>query len=142
MGYCKSTYFSPIFTLFLINQRHINDGITIIVVITKNVPQSPFNQSTNAPDEEARVVLPAVPIEANNALGFKADLRDYGVGAQILKDLGAKELIVMTNNPKKLIGLEGHDLKIADRLPVKIKPSEHNEKYLSIKKTKLNHMLD
>ena len=81
-------------------------------------------------------------VEANNALGFKADLRDYGVGAQILKDLGAKELIVMTNNPKKLIGLEGHDLKIADRLPVNIKPSEHNEKYLSIKKTKLNHMLD
>jgi len=81
-------------------------------------------------------------VEANNALGFKADLRDYGVGAQILKDLGAKELIVMTNNPKKLIGLEGHDLKIADRVPVKIKPSEHNEKYLSIKKTKLNHMLD
>jgi 3,4-dihydroxy 2-butanone 4-phosphate synthase/GTP cyclohydrolase II len=81
-------------------------------------------------------------VEANNALGFKADLRDYGVGAQILKDLGAKELIVMTNNPKKLIGLEGHDLKIADRVPVNIKPSEHNEKYLSIKKTKLNHMLD
>ena len=81
-------------------------------------------------------------VEANNELGFKADLRDYGVGAQILKDLGAKELIVMTNNPKKLIGLEGHDLKIADRLPVKIKPSEYNEKYLSIKKTKLNHMLD
>ncbi len=81
-------------------------------------------------------------VEANNALGFKADLRDYGVGAQILKDLGAKELIVITNNPKKLIGLEGHDLKIADRVSVKIKPSEHNEKYLSIKKTKLNHILD
>ncbi len=81
-------------------------------------------------------------VEANNALGFKADLRDYGVGAQILKDLGAKELIVMTNNPKKLIGLEGHDLKIADRVSINIDPSEHNEKYLSIKKTKLNHMLD
>ena len=67
MGYGKSSYFSPIFTLFLINQRHINDGITIIVVIIKNVPQSPFNQSTNAPDEEASVVLPAVPIDANNA---------------------------------------------------------------------------
>ena len=75
-------------------------------------------------------------------LGFKADLRDYGVGAQILKDLGAKELIIMTNNPKKLIGLEGHDLKISQRLPVQIKPSKHNEKYLSIKKTKLNHILD
>ena len=81
-------------------------------------------------------------VEANNALGFKADLRDYGVGAQILKDLGAKELIVMTNNPKKLIGLEGHDLKIADRVSINIGSSEHNEKYLSIKKTKLNHMLD
>ena len=81
-------------------------------------------------------------VEANNALGFKADLRDYGVGAQILKDLGAKELIVMTNNPKKLIGLEGHDLKIAKRLPVVIKPSKHNEKYLSVKKKKLNHILD
>ena len=81
-------------------------------------------------------------VEANNALGFKADLRDYGVGAQILKDLGAKELIVMTNNPKKLIGLEGHDLKIADRASINIEPSEHNKKYLSIKKTKLNHILD
>ena len=81
-------------------------------------------------------------VQANNALGFKADLRDYGVGAQILKDLGAKELIIMTNNPKKLIGLEGHDLEISERLPVKIKPSKHNEKYLSIKKTKLDHLLD
>ena len=81
-------------------------------------------------------------VEANNALGFKADLRDYGVGAQILKDLGAKELIVMTNNPKKLIGLEGHDLTITERLPVKVKSSNHNKKYLNTKKTKLNHILD
>tara|TARA_S200000501_G_scaffold150945_1_gene142408 strand:+ start:11667 stop:12866 length:1200 start_codon:yes stop_codon:yes gene_type:complete len=81
-------------------------------------------------------------VEANNALGFKADLRDYGVGAQILKNLGAKKLIIMTNNPKKLIGLEGHDLKIAERIPVKIKPSKYNENYLSIKKTKLDHILD
>lgn len=81
-------------------------------------------------------------VEANSALGFKADLRDYGVGAQILKNLGAKELIIMTNNPKKLIGLEGHDLKITERIPVKIKPSKYNEKYLSIKKTKLDHILD
>ena len=67
MNYCKSAYFAPIFTLFLINQRQISDGITITVVITKNVPQSPFNQSTNAPDDEASVVLPAVPIDANKA---------------------------------------------------------------------------
>ena len=63
----KNSYFAPIFTLFLINHRQINDGITITVVIIKNVPQSPFSQSTNAPDEDARVVLPAVPIDANNA---------------------------------------------------------------------------
>ena len=81
-------------------------------------------------------------VEANNKLGFKADLRDYGVGAQILKDLGAKDLIVMTNNPKKLVGLEGHDLTIASREPVKLKASSHNKKYLSTKKNKLNHMLD
>ena len=67
MIYCKKSYFAPIFTLFLINQRQISDGITITVVITKKVPQSPFNQSTNAPDDEASVVLPAVPIDANNA---------------------------------------------------------------------------
>ena len=81
-------------------------------------------------------------VEANNKLGFKDDLREYGVGAQILKELGAKELIVMTNNPKKLIGLKGHDLKIKDRKPVRIKPSSHNKKYLNTKKTKLNHILD
>ena len=63
----KNSYFAPILTLFLINHRQISDGITITVVIIKNVPQSPFNQSTSAPDEEARVVLPAVPIDANNA---------------------------------------------------------------------------
>ena len=56
--------------------------------------------------------------------------------------LGIKEVDLMTNNPKKLIGLEGHDLKITERIPVKIKPSKYNEKYLSIKKTKLDHILD
>ena len=67
MIYCKKSYFAPIFTLFLINQRQIRDGITIIVVNTKKVPQFPSNQSTNAPEEDARVVLPAVPIDASNA---------------------------------------------------------------------------
>jgi len=81
-------------------------------------------------------------VEANNKLGFSADLRDYGVGAQILKELGAKSLIVMTNNPKKLIGLKGHGLKIKNREPIIIKSSGFNEKYLSTKKNKLNHILD
>ena len=67
MNFYRNSYFAPILTLFLINQRQISDGITITVVIIKNVPQSPFSQSTSAPDEEARVVLPAVPMEANNA---------------------------------------------------------------------------
>ncbi len=67
MDYRKKNYFAPIFILSLINHKQIKDGMTIIVVNTKNVPQSPFSQSTNAPDDEARVVLPAVPIEASNA---------------------------------------------------------------------------
>ena len=64
---CNKNYFAPILILFLINHKQTNDGITIIVVKTKNVPQSPFNQSTKAPDDEAKVVRPAVPIEASNA---------------------------------------------------------------------------
>ena len=72
-------------------------------------------------------------VEANNELGFSADLRDYGVGAQILKIL-APQLVIMTNNPKKLIGLEGHGLKIVDRKPIEIEPNEKNRKYLETKK--------
>ena len=81
-------------------------------------------------------------VEANQELGFSADLRDYGVGAQILKDLNATKLTIMTNNPKKLIGLEGHGLTIVDRKPVKIAPKEKNKKYLETKKNKLGHILD
>ena len=67
MDYYKKNYFAPIFTLCLINHKQIREGITIIVVKTKKVPQSPFSQSTRAPEDEASVVLPAVPIEASNA---------------------------------------------------------------------------
>ena len=81
-------------------------------------------------------------VEANQKLGFSADLRDYGVGAQILKDLNATKLTIMTNNPKKLIGLEGHGLTIVDRKPIKIAPKEKNKKYLETKKNKLGHILD
>jgi len=81
-------------------------------------------------------------VEANNKLGFSADLRDYGVGAQILKDLDATKLTIMTNNPKKLIGLEGHGLTIVDRKPIKILPKKKNKKYLETKKNKLGHILD
>ena len=80
-------------------------------------------------------------VEANEKLGFKPDLRDYGVGAQILKDLGAKKLTILTNNPKKLIGLEGHGLEIISRIPIVTKPNEENKKYLKTKKDKLGHTL-
>jgi len=80
-------------------------------------------------------------VEANEELGFKADLRDYGVGAQILKDLGLTTIRILTNNPRKVVGLAGHGLKIVDRLPIQIHPSEHNKRYLQTKRDKLGHLL-
>lgn len=81
-------------------------------------------------------------VEANLRLGFDADLRDYGTGAQILSDLGLSTIHLMTNNPKKIVGLEGHELKVTKRIPITIPPNKNNKKYLSTKKNKLNHMLD
>lgn len=80
-------------------------------------------------------------VEANEALGFKADLRDYGIGAQILKDLGLKKIKLLTNNPKKIIGLRGYDLDIVERVAIEIPPNEINKKYLKTKKEKLGHLL-
>lgn len=80
-------------------------------------------------------------VEANEALGFKADLRDYGIGAQILKDLGLSKIRLITNNPKKIIGLKGYDLDIVERVPAEIKPNDSNSKYLKTKKEKLGHIL-
>ena len=80
-------------------------------------------------------------VEANVKLGFKADLRDYGIGAQILVNLGVRKMRLMTNNPKKLIGLEGYGLSVVERVPIEIKPHEKNIGYLSVKKKKLGHML-
>jgi len=81
-------------------------------------------------------------VEANEALGFKADLRDYGVGAQILRDLGIRQLRLMTNNPKKIIGLQGYGLTIEERVPIVIPPNEDNLRYLQTKRDKLGHLLD
>ncbi|MDP3260004.1 MAG: bifunctional 3,4-dihydroxy-2-butanone-4-phosphate synthase/GTP cyclohydrolase II [Thermodesulfovibrionales bacterium] len=81
-------------------------------------------------------------VEANIKLGFKPDLRDYGIGAQILVDLGVRKMRLMTNNPKKIIGLEGYGLKVVERVPVETKPHEKNIIYLKTKKKKLGHMLD
>ena len=81
-------------------------------------------------------------VEANVALGFGADLRDYGIGAQILADLGLKEIRLITNNPKKIIGLEGYGLKVVERIPLIISPNKVNAKYLKTKKDKLGHYLE
>jgi len=81
-------------------------------------------------------------VEANLALGFKADMRDYGIGAQILVDLGLSTIRLLTNNPRKMAGLEGYGLKIVERIPVIIKPNRANLRYLTTKKEKLGHLID
>jgi 3,4-dihydroxy 2-butanone 4-phosphate synthase/GTP cyclohydrolase II len=80
-------------------------------------------------------------VEANEILGFKPDLRDYGIGAQILKDLGLIKIRLMTNNPKKIIGLHGYGLEIVERVKLEINPNEINEKYLKTKRDKLGHLI-
>ncbi len=80
-------------------------------------------------------------VEANAALGFKPDLRDYGIGAQILLDLGLKKIRLLTNNPRKIVGLEGYNLEITSTEPLRVGRGEHNEGYLDTKKSKLGHLL-
>lgn len=81
-------------------------------------------------------------VQANTELGFPADLRDYGIGAQILAELGLSSMRLMTNNPKKIVGLEGYGLKIADRVPIQVEPTDYNIHYLETKRLKMDHLLD
>lgn len=81
-------------------------------------------------------------IEANEDLGFAADLRDYGIGAQILRDIGLTKIKLLTNNPKKIIGLEAYGLEIVERIPVEMVPKPHNVRYLSTKKERMGHLLN
>ena len=80
-------------------------------------------------------------VEANQKLGFDMDLREYGLGAQILADLGLKTIRLLTNNPRKIVGLEGYGLEIVEQLPIKVKPNPHNARYLKTKREKLGHLL-
>jgi 3,4-dihydroxy 2-butanone 4-phosphate synthase/GTP cyclohydrolase II len=81
-------------------------------------------------------------VEANLSLGFKADLRDYGIGAQILADLGLHKIRLLTNNPKKVVGMEGYGLKVVETMPIIIPTNPHNRHYLETKQKKLGHLLE
>ncbi len=80
-------------------------------------------------------------VEANEELGFKADLRDYGIGAQILRDLGVTRMTLLTNNPKKIIGLEGYGIKVVDRMPIEVPPGDESLGYLQCKRDRMGHLI-
>ena len=80
-------------------------------------------------------------MEANKSLGFEPDMRHYGIGAQILQDIGVKQLRLLTNNPRKLVGLSGFNLEIVERIPVEASVNDENRKYMRTKKARMGHIL-
>jgi len=80
-------------------------------------------------------------VDANKELGFAGDLRDYGIGAQILADIGVKRVRLMTNNPQKIVGLEGYGIEIVERVPLEVKPGKRNHSYLKTKRDRMGHIL-
>jgi 3,4-dihydroxy 2-butanone 4-phosphate synthase/GTP cyclohydrolase II len=80
-------------------------------------------------------------VDANLELGLPADLRDYGIGAQILVDLGLTSIRILTNNPKKIIGLEGYGLRVSEQIPIEHRPTEHNQDYMRTKRDRMGHLL-
>ena len=80
-------------------------------------------------------------VEANERLGFPPDLRDYGIGAQILSDLGVSKMHLMTNNPRKISGLDGYNLEVVERVPIEVSPQPFNCRYLETKRSKLGHLI-
>ena len=81
-------------------------------------------------------------VEANRELGFKDDLRDYGIGAQMLRNIGVRKIRLLTNNPKKMVGLDGYGLQIIEQIPIEVPANEHNRCYLECKKAKMGHLLN
>ena len=81
-------------------------------------------------------------MQGNERLGFKPDLRNYGIGAQILADLGIKKMRLITNNPKKMVGLGGYGLEIVEQVPIEVEPNKFNKCYLECKKIKMGHLLN
>jgi 3,4-dihydroxy 2-butanone 4-phosphate synthase/GTP cyclohydrolase II len=81
-------------------------------------------------------------VEANERLGFQPDLRNYGIGAQILVNLGVRKMRLLTNNPKKMVGLDGYGLKIVEQLEIETEPNEYNRRYLKCKQLKMGHLLN
>ena len=110
--------------------------------LVRHVLAGEFRQPTTVENRRAQKFTLTLPFEANQKLGLAPDLRDYGVGAQILKDLDLKRIRLLTNNLTKVVGLRGFGLEITERVPIEMEPNGHNERYLKTKREKLNHVFE